>query len=89
MVDVKVDKVEGCNVYITINCPEDSNGTHREKDPQRISVRRVLKPSSNDFKDPTVLIDGMKWPSFAEYVTKNLLNGDKKPCDDRKQMLCN
>ena len=73
--NVKVDKVDGCNVYITVNCSEDSNITHQENDILRLPVRRVKKPPffNNDCKEPAVFIDGMKWPSFAEYVKKNVI----------------
>lgn len=72
MIDVKVDKVDGSDVYITINCSEDSK---KERDVLRVPVRRVVKPPINDgkCKDPTLCIDGMNWPSFAEFVTRNLI----------------
>jgi len=64
--NVKVDKVDGNNVYITIDCSEDDKVL-------RPPVRRMIKPFNGDVTDPTVFIDGMKWPGFADYVTKNLI----------------
>jgi len=63
--NVKVDKVDGNNVYITIDCSEDDKVL-------RLPVRRIIKPSKGPITDPTVFINGISWPSFAEYVTKNL-----------------
>lgn len=73
MIDVKFDKVDGSDVYLTINCYEDSNA-NKSRDVLRLPVRKVVKPPVGDgkCKDPTLCINGMNWPSFAEYVTKNL-----------------
>ncbi len=79
--NVKIDKIDGSNVHITINCYEDPNIVRQEDDALRIPIRRVKKPPffKGECQETIVSIDGVNWPRFAEYVTKNLVNGDKKP----------
>ena len=76
--NVKVDRINGSDIYITINCFEDSNRAHQNNNALKIPIRRIEKPPhEGGYKDPIVVIDGKNWPNFVEYVSKRLNNDDK------------
>ena len=69
--NVKIEKIDGSDVYITINCFEDTKKTRIDNEILRIPIRRIIKPPiKGEYKNPIETIDGIMWPSFVEYLTK-------------------